>query len=396
MPLTLGDNTLAQTRWQRSSRRRRRQKRSVFRSLSCWAVSTMPPNEKVGPQSIIPRGTDTDKATTATSESNGNGHRTASTEPPKDLDNDGWGDLALAPQHVQKLQSSGIDPLTASYREYETIRDHRRLDELGFTKALCDYHYVPGLLIPLHDHLGSVWGYHYRPDTPRRHENGKEIKYESQSRQRGASSGLDFPPLCAQMLGDPKEPKWITEGAIKADALAQLGCAAIGLRGVTGWQGSNSKSGKTALEDWRHVASNSELYVIAYDSDVARKKPVQHQMVDLGNYLYHRSRVKAQVRYLHLPDGPDGQKWGVDDYLAAGHTKDELWRLVKPDMPSLVDAEEEEEEESQPEPWQPVQLTELHERCLHWFGDHYDLDAIDAALAAAAVEKLTTMIRCGC
>ncbi len=37
---------------------------------------------------------------------------------------------------------------------------------------------------------------------------------------------------------------------------------------------------------------------------------------------------------------------------------------------------------------QPVSLAKLHERCLHWFGDHYDLDAIDATLAAAAVERL--------
>jgi len=30
----------------------------------------------------------------------------------------------------------------------------------------------------------------------------------------------------------------------------------------------------------------------------------------------------------------------------------------------------------------------LHKRFLHWFGEHYDLDAIDATLAAAAVERL--------
>jgi hypothetical protein len=33
-------------------------------------------------------------------------------------------------------------------------------------------------------------------------------------------------------------------------------------------------------------------------------------------------------------------------------------------------------------------LDTLHDRCRHWFGDHYDLDAIDAVLAAAAVERL--------
>ena len=33
-------------------------------------------------------------------------------------------------------------------------------------------------------------------------------------------------------------------------------------------------------------------------------------------------------------------------------------------------------------------LDELHDRCLHWFGEHYDLDAINVMLAAAAVERL--------
>jgi len=33
-------------------------------------------------------------------------------------------------------------------------------------------------------------------------------------------------------------------------------------------------------------------------------------------------------------------------------------------------------------------LDDLHDRCLHWFGEHYDLDAIDITLVAAAVERL--------
>jgi len=33
------------------------------------------------------------------------------------------------------------------------------------------------------------------------------------------------------------------------------------------------------------------------------------------------------------------------------------------------------------------ELDELHERCQHWFGDSYDLDAIDAVLTVAAAEK---------
>lgn len=37
----------------------------------------------------------------------------------------------------------------------------------------------------------------------------------------------------------------------------------------------------------------------------------------------------------------------------------------------------------------PYLLDDLHQRFQHWFGDDYDLDAIDAVLAVAAVEKFT-------
>jgi hypothetical protein len=40
------------------------------------------------------------------------------------------------------------------------------------------------------------------------------------------------------------------------------------------------------------------------------------------------------IEYLHLPNNGDG-KTGIDDYLAAGHTVDELMKLVRPDPPQL-------------------------------------------------------------
>jgi hypothetical protein len=40
------------------------------------------------------------------------------------------------------------------------------------------------------------------------------------------------------------------------------------------------------------------------------------------------------------------------------------------------------------EPPEPHPLDALHQRCRYWFGEYYDLDAIDATLAAAAVERL--------
>jgi hypothetical protein len=41
------------------------------------------------------------------------------------------------------------------------------------------------------------------------------------------------------------------------------------------------------------------------------------------------------IEYLHLPNNGDG-KTGLDDYLF-DHTVDQLWTLVRPDPPQVVD-----------------------------------------------------------
>lgn len=192
---------------------------------------------------------------------------------------------------------------------------------------------MPGLLIPLLDTRGSTWGYQYRADNPRCDIHGKPFKYESQGGARGGCNALDFSPRTAGKIDDPKVEKWITEGALKGDALAQVDLCAISVRGVSGYRGRNAKGGKTMLASWEEVAIENSDFVIAYDSDIASNPMVAAAAVRLDDYLFHR---KARTRYLVLPDGPDGKKQGVDDYLKAGHTVEELYRLVQPTLPPLI------------------------------------------------------------
>jgi len=56
-----------------------------------------------------------------------------------------WGDLPLAPQHVEKLKSSGISPSIAEMRGYRTVYDERELRDLSFAKDLCIRRHVPVL-----------------------------------------------------------------------------------------------------------------------------------------------------------------------------------------------------------------------------------------------------------
>ena len=235
---------------------------------------------------------------------------------------------------------------------------------------------------------GSTWGHQYRPDNPRTDSKGRPVKYETPWEQR---NGLDVPPGVARMLADPAVPLWITEGVKKADCGAINGLCIVALSGVWCWLYTNSAGGKMALPEWRDVALNGRRVIMAFDGDVARHPAVQKALHALAGYLATKG---ARIEFLHLPDTDD--KTGLDDYLMAGHTAEDLWRLVKPVQPPVrmqpVDAtgQHRQAAQSKPEPpVQPVSLDEAHKVFRKWFGEHYDLDAIDVSLCVAAVEKLS-------
>jgi Domain of unknown function (DUF3854) len=189
------------------------------------------------------------------------------------------------------------------------------------------------------------------------------------------------------MLGDPAVPLWVTEGVKKADCGAINGLCIVALSGVWCWLHTNTAGGKMALPEWRDIALNGRRVIMAFDGDVARQPAVQKAMRGLAGYLATKG---ARIEYLHLPDTDD--KTGLDDYLV-DHTVEELWRLVKPVQPVPTIANREPpkspaQPKPAPKPIKPASLDELHKRFLYWFGEHYDLDAIDVSLCVAAVEKL--------
>ena len=232
--------------------------------------------------------------------------------------------LHIFPQHAKLLEQSAISPEVARARGYVSVDTKKRLEELGFERYQRS---VPGLLIPGHRADSSVWGYQYRPDEPRVTKARSVVKYETPKGQR---NGIDIPPAIRGQLGDPSVPLLVTEGSRKADAAATAGVACVSLNGVYGWRGRNDRGGKLAVADWNDIALNGRRVVLAFDSDVLRKRMVQLALTDLAGYL---SGKGAAVEYLHLPDDGDG-KTGLDDYIAdrgAGG----LWELVRPEPPVL-------------------------------------------------------------
>jgi hypothetical protein len=82
--------------------------------------------------------------------------------------------LQFTAADLAALCDSGITYAQASARGYTSIYGVNRLAELRIAQAART---VPGLLIPLHGIDGTVWGYQYRPATPRLCK-GRPVKYE--------------------------------------------------------------------------------------------------------------------------------------------------------------------------------------------------------------------------
>jgi hypothetical protein len=227
---------------------------------------------------------------------------------------------ALLPHHEQMLAESAIAPEVAAARGYRSVTDPAELRALGFA----DYQArVPALLVPGRDVHGQNGRYQIRPDNPRRNDRGKDIKYEAAA---GSRPWIDVPPAVQPHLGDPTVPLVITEGAKKADAAVSAGLMCISLPGVYGWRGTNEHGGKVALPDWESIALNNRPSLIIYDSDAATKPEVREAEARLARFLTSRG---AKVRIVRLPPKADGSKQGLDDYLAAGHTVEQLLALAE-------------------------------------------------------------------
>lgn len=243
--------------------------------------------------------------------------------------------MALQQHHREHLEASGLSPEVIEERGYFSAESASALERLGFARSQRS---APALVIPLRDARGEIVSYQARPDHPRM-VDGRALKYESRTGDRPV---LDIPPRCREMLVDPQVPLFITEGAKKADAAASRGLCCVNVSGVWSWRGSNSLAGRTALPDWETVALNGGRPVyLVFDSDVTLRRDIHAALSRLREFLAGRG---AQVRIVYLPPGPHGEKMGLDDYLVAGHTPQDLLGLASEELreaPREEDADEE-------------------------------------------------------
>ncbi len=237
--------------------------------------------------------------------------------------------FGLFQQHAALLRASGVSDEVAQARGYVSVDTKATLARYAFTPAQRS---VPGLLIPLWTVTGQRGFAQYRPDNPRLNADGKPVKYETPPQARMA---LDVHPRARLSLADPQQPLFITEGVRKADAAISRGLCCVALIGVWNWRGRNEHGGKTALADWEQIALNGRRVFIVFDSDVITKPQVRAALARFKAFLAMR---EAQVALISLPTGPNGEKVGLDDYLGAGHTVEELHALATGDLPAAPPA----------------------------------------------------------
>ncbi len=266
----------------------------------------------------------------------------------------------LDPQHLEEWRNSGVnDELTrlnveslSGYAPHERLLYSPKLERLNTGRVaswlLHRYAHTEkggwgcSGLNPFDNWERSPWGC-FKPDHPRRDDDGKLIKYEHPPKEETSAFFLRVPLHIWQAVANrfsisrPKEinltpdgealgfwpwilenkiPIWICEGAKKAGALLSVGFAAIALPGITsgyrrlqdeGWNPGGSRKLIPELE----IFKDHPVYFV-FDHDEKRKtiRAVNNAIARTGQLL-----TKQGCR-VHVITWDEPQK-GVDDFLAA-------------------------------------------------------------------------------
>ncbi|MCY2923987.1 MAG: phage/plasmid primase, P4 family [Planctomycetota bacterium] len=226
--------------------------------------------------------------------------------------------LTLSDEHRKHLHGSGLTDQTIWEAGIKTAQPGD-LANLGF-----DRKDGPAIVFPYPDDRPKVTFFRIRPDESGPFEN--RGKYRTLA---GAGNKFYILPKTRAVLGDNSVPLLIAEGEKKALAAYQAGYNAIGLAGVYGWLLKDTG----LLPEFDGVKWRKRDVTICFDSDVATNTDVQQALCRLTAELERR---QANVQIAWLPQGPDGQKIGLDDFLVASGV-DELRALVAKAKP-LADA----------------------------------------------------------
>ena len=208
--------------------------------------------------------------------------------------------IRIYDNHLADLKSSGLNGTTirdsgcfsATRQEVKAI--------LGFDCG------SPGLVFPYEPN-----GYaRAKPDVPMQSPGGRPGKYLS---AKGSPNRLYIPPnLKPSVLQDASKDMIATEGEKKGLCGNQYGFHTVSLPGVYCFMTKSESGESVPTPDLNLIKWEGRRTFIVYDSDASLKPEVRKASMRLKDELKSRGAVVFIVR---LPEGPDGEKWGLDDFL---------------------------------------------------------------------------------
>ncbi len=224
--------------------------------------------------------------------------------------------LTLNARHREHLKLSWLNDETIDASGIKSA-DSQQLTALGFNPKD-----GPAMVIP-YPNKSFIRHCRIRPDGNRAFEDG--AKYRTRA---GDTNALYIPLNAWDVTDDTSAQLLVIEGEKKTLAASQAGYVAVGVPGVYGWRSNGG-----TIKDLDEFKWRERPVVICFDSDVWSNGDVREALRRLVRELERR---EADVRAVLLPEGEDGAKVGVDDFLLA-NGPDEFRKLVDAALP-LADA----------------------------------------------------------
>jgi hypothetical protein len=228
-----------------------------------------------------------------------------------------WTPDPAATWMIDDLKKSGILPTAAAANRLAYTASPEQIAQLLNRRTP-----LPGgccLVIPYFDAAGdSIYYCRLKPERPRpecRNGADRPVKYDAPN---GCPARLYIPPAAVPRLSDCNTRLIVTEGEKKCIALNQHDFLAVALAGV--WNVLKKlegiDTGKT-FEDYQFawpdgVPVAGRQVVLLFDSDTESQGNLPLAVRYIRQHLAARG---ATVRVAHLPNGPNGEKMGADDYL---------------------------------------------------------------------------------
>lgn len=230
-----------------------------------------------------------------------------------------------------KLLSSGLTSTQGSQLGMFEVPSAMQLDKSFQARPALVIPYMGKDKKPLSSH--PKWPNFYRvryldkPPVGFKEVAGDKEKRYAQPPRTGVCAYLPMSVDWKTISADPEYDVIITEGELKAAAACAQDFPTIGLGGV--WNFRSSKDGVWFLPELEDFNWAMRTTFICFDSDYLSKPNVCQAINGLCEELQERGAI---VKLLALPEGEEGAKVGLDDYLLA-HSAEELTELLEASEP---------------------------------------------------------------